>query len=65
MQDHSGYREGDIMSKYIKRQHPNKVLSFYGDLMAMIGDWFLSRANNYMTWYELVPPKKKAVTRKK
>ena len=53
------------MSKFIKRQHHNKVLSFYGDLMAMIGDWFLTQALPYMTWYELVPPKKKAVTRKK
>jgi len=53
------------MNKMIKREHPNKLLRFYGDTMAMIGDWFLSRANYYMTWYELVPPKKKAVTRKK
>jgi len=48
--DAGGLAEED---KWIKHEHPNRLLRFYGNVMSEIGTFFLRLGMPYMTTYEM------------
>jgi len=49
--DSGGLMDSD---KWIRHEHPNRLLRFYGNVMSEIGSFFLRLAMPYMTTYEVI-----------